>query len=130
MTQLTEALFETWMKEYKIAWETRDPEKAVSLFSEDAEYFINPFEPLKEGQKEIMLYWEDVPIFQTNIVFDYEVLFVKENKGYALCHGSFESVASGAKMIMEGMFEITFNEDKKCKLFRQWWHEKEELPFT
>lgn len=124
MDQLMEKEFEEWMLKYQEAWESRNPDLAVNLFSEDAKYYLSPFDNSYNGQIEIRDYWEDVPIFQTNNKFDFKVLFIKGNKGYAHCHGTFELVVSGDVNEMDGIFEVEMDENGKCKRLMQWWHQK------
>ena len=124
MNQLKEADIEKWLQKYKEAWESRNPDQAVNLFADNAQYFLSPFESPFTGKSEIRDYWEDVPIFQTNNKFQFEVLFVKENKGFAHCHGTFELVVSGDINEMDGIFEVEMDENGKCKRLRQWWHQK------
>jgi hypothetical protein len=35
--------FENWLERYKVAWETRDPDAAESIFTEKATYQVTPF---------------------------------------------------------------------------------------
>ena len=42
--ELTMADLTTWLDAYGDAWESRDPDSAASLFSEDSSYKVTPYE--------------------------------------------------------------------------------------
>ncbi|MEX0966083.1 MAG: nuclear transport factor 2 family protein [Bacteroidia bacterium] len=127
MYQLSGEHLDQWMKGYKSAWEGRIAEEAVRLFTDNAEYYESPFSEPACGSKSIMDFWQDVPILQTNVSFEYQILFIKEAIGYVHAHGRFMRLASGEEVTMDGIFEVHFAENGRCDLFRQWWHEKTEL---
>ncbi len=72
----TSSLFEKILSQYKTAWEKRDPDLAVELFTANATYQEDPFDgrPLR-GRKEIYAYWEEIPRYQRNISFTYGPIF-------------------------------------------------------
>ena len=122
-------LYQNWMEGYKKAWENRDLQLVESLFTPDAAYSLSPFEHKYEGRKKILDYWEDVPIFQMNIHFNYDLISVQDNKGYAHCYGSFERFDNGSKIEMDGIFEIELNDEGRCKKLNQWFDERVNSPF-
>ncbi len=69
-------VFENILGKYKIAWEQRDPDLAIELFTANATYHEDPFDrkPMK-GRKQIYDYWAAIPRFQKNISFSHRPVF-------------------------------------------------------
>lgn len=122
---LTEEHFKEWLEKYKVAWENESPEDAAELFTEDAKYFEIPFDEPSTGREKIVEYWNAVPEGQTDIKFGYEILKTYNNVGYCKWNASFVRKATGKKVLLDGIFEVTFNESGRGKIFREWWHRKE-----
>src|SRR5437660_7610952 len=65
----------SWLDAYGRAWETRDPEAVIKLFTEDATYQEAPFSEPMRGRAAIREYWaEKVARSQEQVSFGYEVL--------------------------------------------------------
>ncbi len=118
--------FARWLDSYGRAWEQGDPDAAVGLFSENAEYFENPFgEPMK-GIEAIRKYWtEGAKESQTDVGFGYEILAVAGECGIAHWWASFHRLTSGKAVDLDGIAQVTFAPDGRCNEFREWWHRKE-----
>lgn len=118
--------FQEWLEAYKLAWETRTPEAAGELFTEEALYYEAPFAEPLEGQTGVVAYWSDVPRSQKQIQFDYQILAVTGNTGIAHWQASFVRILSGAFVELDGILTAEMDEDGRCRVFREWWHSKEE----
>ncbi len=70
------ALFRELLARYKEAWEERDANLAIGMFTRDATYLEDPFDkrPIS-GLREIRDYWAQVPRFQRNISFKHGPVF-------------------------------------------------------
>lgn len=69
-------VFSLILTKYKRAWETRDPDLAMELFTSDATYREDPFDKRSmRGLREIRDYWARVPKFQKNIRLTYGAVF-------------------------------------------------------
>jgi ketosteroid isomerase-like protein len=60
----------------KRAWEERDPDAMLELFSEEAEYRPDPFEPPFEGANAIRAHWNEIVAAQDHVEFDVEHVWV------------------------------------------------------
>ncbi|WP_213814088.1 nuclear transport factor 2 family protein [Glaciihabitans sp. dw_435] len=47
----------TWVENYRAAWESNDPADIGALFTDDAEYYTEPFNPPWRGRDEIVATW-------------------------------------------------------------------------
>lgn len=74
---------------YGRAWETRDPDLIVTIFSPDATY-LDPREPMNVGREAIRAYWVSKVIGeQADISFDLKNLWVDGDTVVAEWHADF-----------------------------------------
>jgi hypothetical protein len=126
---MQEETFKSWLDAYGRAWETRDPQAAADLFTQDAIYQEIPFDEPFRGRSAILEYWSDVPRSQEQIQFGYEILAVTENAGIARWWASFVRIPSGTRVKLDGIFVVALDETNRCREFREWWHRKEISPY-
>jgi ketosteroid isomerase-like protein len=119
---LTTGALEGWLARYEQAWETRDAERAVALFSADARYHEMPFDAPKVGSAGIREYWTTVTADQRDIDFQSTVVAVNGQTGVARWSASLRSAASGARIALDGVFVLTFDASGRCSELREWWH--------
>ena len=122
------AELDRWLGSYKNAWEGRDPQAAADLFSNDAEYWWTPLDPPALGPAGVAAAWEGAVSQQRDISFRYEILAVTERLGIASWRADFTSVPKGAQVCIEGILTVEFSAPQKCRVFREWWHSREEPP--
>lgn len=121
--------FEKWLDLYKKAWEERNPDYVDDLFAESVIYSESPYSTNFEGIEGVKRYWKQgAQDSQLNIEFDYEIITVKSNVGYAKWRADFDRVGSKIHVELDGILEITFDENQKAVEFNEWWHRKEIKP--
>jgi uncharacterized protein (TIGR02246 family) len=119
---LTNAKLGAWLEKYGEAWETRDPEKAAAIFTENATYHEMPFDEPKMGRKGIREYWAGVTADQRDVQFDSQALAVEGNRGVAHWSAKFRSQSTGATLELDGVFVLEFDASGLCTSLREWWH--------
>lgn len=119
---LTSASLEAWLVRYEQAWESRDAERAVALFTPDARYHEMPFDAPKTGSAGIREYWTTVTADQRDIDFSASVVAVNGATGVAHWSASLRSASSGARVELDGVFILTFDDSGRCSELREWWH--------
>ena len=120
-------LVRSWLENYRVAWETSDPEAVVRLFAEDAAYQETPFTQPMRGREAVRQYWARVVVAaQEQIRFGYELLAVTEASAIAHWSASFVRVSTKARVSLDGIFLLTFGEAGLCKELREWWVRKEQ----
>ena len=122
---MDEGTFKTWLDAYGRAWEIRDPEAAVRLFTREATYHETPFDEPARGHAEILEYWSEGARSQEDVHFSYEVLVVTENEGIARWRANFRRVPSKTPVKLDGNFLVKLDADGLCEEFREWWHKQE-----
>lgn len=120
--------FRSWLDAYGRAWERRDPQAAADLFTEDATYQETPFDEPLRGRTAIRDYWSHVPRSQEQIRFDYDILAVTEDVGIAQWRASFVRLPSKTGVRLNGIFVVCLDAENRCKVFREWWHRRENKP--
>lgn len=112
-----------WLEDLKKAWETKDPQAAADLCSENVRYFEDPFKgPL--NKKQFLEEWKNVPKSQKNIIFNYKILSVTDNLGIAQWTAEFVRLPANTKVELSGIFTIVLDENNLCTEFHQWWNTK------
>lgn len=125
MSTISTADFDAWLRAYGAAWEGRDSKAAVKIFTEDAEYYWTPLDPPQRGHAGIAAAWDGAVSTQRDIRFRYEILAVTGTTGIAKWRADFTRIATGAKVVIDGVLSAQFTEPGRCRVFREWWHASE-----
>lgn len=111
-----------WLDAYGDAWESRDADKAASLFAEDSSYQVTPYEIAHTGREGVRHYWESVTANQRNVEFKFRPLSITGNTGIAHWSAQFDIEPDDVHIELDGIFVLEFDEDGKCRQLREWWH--------
>lgn len=114
-----------WLSDLKKAWENKEPNSAVNLFSENVVYYENPTTGPLKSKEELMRVWQEI-ISQKNIRFSYEILYTSDEAGVVSWKVSFVQLPSNEKVNICGVYFLKFDVANKCCEFRQWWQEKKD----
>lgn len=114
---------QTWLDNYKQAWENLDPKIIAALFTDEAAYYITPFNDPLRGKTAIVEYWHGVSRTQEDINFNYEILALNETSG--ICHWQASFTRKHKRITLDGIMVISLNPDGMCYEFREWWHRRE-----
>jgi hypothetical protein len=120
--ELTMDALTKWLDAYGEAWESRDPDKAASLFTEDSSYQVTPYEEPHIGQEGVRRYWESVTANQRNVEFEHQPLSVTGNTGIAHWSAQFDVEPGDTHIELNGIFVLEFDDVGKCHRLREWWH--------
>jgi len=112
-----------WLKAYMHAWETYSPEAIGDLFTEDAIYSFHPYDTPVTGRQAIVDAWlkdPDAPgTFRANyapVAIDGDVAVVNGRSRYFT-----DSSRSEPAREWDNIFVIDFEQDGRCRSFREWW---------
>lgn len=119
---MTRKQLDAWLGAYGRAWEQRDPEAVVRLFTPDALYYETPFLKPARGRVEIREYWAAATGKQEEVCFSHEVLAVSGRRGMARWQSRFRRGAGGSRVRLDGVFVLEFDQDGLCRELREWWH--------
>lgn len=104
-----------WLKKFKEYWESGNPEKVLSLFTDDVIYFETPFKQLM-NKSEILNEWKGV-LNQENILINYAVFSETGNKGAVTWDLTYD--IDGTTHKVQGTYLVELNKNGSCKYFQQ-----------
>lgn len=111
---------EDWVEAYRVAWVERDPDAAAALFTEDASYRSNIFEPPHLGRRGVFDYWSGVTAGQSD---------VEVRMGRPFVDGDRVSVefwtnmkVGGDEVTLPGCLLLDFVPGGLCSRLREYWH--------
>ncbi len=111
---------EQWIEGYRRAWENRDAEDAAGLFTSDATYRSNIFEPPHEGQEGVRAYWEAVTEAQGDVQVRMGRPFVD---GHRVAVEFWANMAvAGDRVTLPGCLLLDFDDEWRCTRLREYWH--------
>jgi ketosteroid isomerase-like protein len=105
---------------YKWARERRDPDRALELFSEDAEVRPDPFEPPLAGALAIREHWNAVVASQVHVEFDAETVWVAGRTVLCSWHGAYTRRRNGDRIRQRGFMTAEVDGDGLVARLRSW----------
>lgn len=109
-----------WIENFILAWKKRDIETIMNIFSSVEEYWETPFFKLSKGPENIKNAWEEI-MYQDNIILNISVLISKENDYILQWYLKYIDSRDKQEYEMDGIYQLKFNDLKKCTFFKQWW---------
>ena len=113
------------LERYRRAWETFDGDAWVALFTDEAEYHEDPFEPPLVGHNALRRYLLDAAESQDQVEVTIERHWVVAPTVLAVWHASFIRRATRARVRIAGFMTLEIAEDGRVGRFREWWHRRE-----
>lgn len=125
MVRISSGIFNRWLASYGLAWEEGDPQGVAALFTDQATYYVTPFDKPISGSDAIQEYWRSsTHSKQQDISFSYRIISVWRNKGIAHWQASFLRPDSKELVELDGILLAEFDETGLCTEFKEWWHRK------
>ncbi len=109
-------LFARW----KRAWERRDPDALLELFSEDAEYRVDPFMQPLSGAVAIREHWNAIVAAQDHVEFDAERVWVSGRTVLGSWHVALTQRASAERLRVRGFSTMELDESGHITRMREW----------
>jgi len=110
---------------YKRAWETFDGDAWTDLFTEDAEYHADPFEPPLVGSNAIRAYLVEASRTQDQVDLTVERHWVVGPTVLAAWHASHIRLPTRVRVRLAGFMTLEIVDDGRIGRFREWWHRRE-----
>jgi len=124
MTEKPEQLLAQLMEDYRRAWEGRNADLVVSLFTEDATYHENPFGEPVVGRAGIRRYWEQAVGSQRDIRFRWHPLSSPGNLPVVEWEAEFTRMDSGRPVHLRGVMVLELCGERIFR-FREYWLRRE-----
>jgi uncharacterized protein (TIGR02246 family) len=106
-----------WVEGYLVAWNSNAPADIVGLFTEDAEYYTDPYGPPWVGRDEIVEQWlahKDAP---GETSFEWQPLALAHD--VAVITGE----ATYPDTVYSNLWVIRLDAEGRCREFTEWWME-------
>ena len=107
----------TWIDSYVRAWHSNDPDDIAALFTENAQYYTEPFRPAWSGRQEIVARWLDHKDEPGETTFDWQPIVVTDE--VAIISGTTTYPAH----TFSNLWVIRLDTDGACRHFTEWWME-------
>ncbi len=113
------------IEKYKNAWENRDPDAILEIFTEDATYHERILEKPFVGHSEIKGYWiEKVVGEQEDIHFTLLALYIDGDTAVSEWEADFFDKKDRCKKYMKGIMILEIK-NKKIASLREYWKAKQ-----
>ena len=110
---------------YKHAWETFDGDGWTDLFTEDAEYHEDPFDPPLVGSNALRAYLLEAAEAQEQVEMTVERHWAVGQTVLAAWHASYVRRSDRARVRLAGFMTLEIAENGRISRFREWWHRRE-----
>src|SRR5688500_13193104 len=120
MPTLTHGDAQDLVQQYKRAWERRDPDLAMELYREDAEFRLDPFEEPARGANEIRAIWTDLAATQDHVEFDAERVWAVERTVLTSWHAAFTRRSNAERVRIRGFSTFELDESGLIQRAKQW----------
>ncbi len=109
-----------WIEGYRSAWETRDADAVVGLFSPEATYRSNIFEEPHRGRDGIRAYWTSVTEAQSDVGVRMGAPYV-DGRRVTVEFWTNMRVA-GDEVTLPGCLLLEFDDAWMCTRLHEYWH--------
>lgn len=114
----------TWVTKFMDSWKALDGERTTELFSKDVKYFETPNGEPCASWNEVLELWRVVPQNQRDITYSYDVVCYSKDVcivNWKMKRMFINGVSERVQHI-DGIFQISLDENGKCNFFKQWRH--------
>ena len=108
-----------WLARYRRAWIEKDADAASRLFTEDATYREQPFQPPFVGRAAIRDYWARVTASQTSVELRYGRSVVEGQRVAVEWWANLQT--TDGPLTLAGEFLLRFAESGECRELREYW---------
>jgi ketosteroid isomerase-like protein len=113
------------LERYKRAWETFEGDSWTELFTDDAEYLRDPFEPPMVGSNALRAYLLELAETQDQVEMTVERHWVVGATVLAAWHAGYIRVPTRSRVRLAGFMTLEIADDGRINRFREWWHRRE-----
>jgi ketosteroid isomerase-like protein len=113
------------LERYGRAWESFDGHAWTGLFTDDVEYYEEPFEAPLVGHNAVRRYLLEAADRQDDVEFTVERHWVADPTLLAAWHASYVRRTDGARVRLAGFMTMEIADDGRIARFREWWHRRE-----
>jgi ketosteroid isomerase-like protein len=109
-----------WLDAYGRAWTAFDGDAWVALFTDDAEYHVDPFEAPLVGHNALRAYLLEAAASERDVEFTVERHWVSSETLLAAWHATFVQQRGGQHARLAGFLTAELGSDGRASRFREW----------
>ena len=113
------------LERYAHAWQAFDGDDWTALFTADAEYHEDPFEPPMVGHNALRAYLLEAAEAQAQVEMTVERHWVVGPTVLAAWHAGYVSKTDRSRVRLAGFMTLEIADDGRIARFREWWHRRE-----
>ena len=107
-----------WVDAYVKAWDSNRPDDIAALFTEDAEYFTEPYGKPWKGREDIVREWIERKDEPGDAEFRYEVMHASEDTAFVR---GWTKYFTDPPREYSNLWVIGFAEDGRAAQFTEWY---------
>lgn len=112
--------YDQWTKDFMESWKNLDWKKTLGLLANDVEYYENPIDAPCSNFDEVVALWNVVADNQKDISYKYEIISFNDDICIINWQMTRTMTKTDTKQEIDGIFQVSLNDDGKCKYFKQW----------
>ena len=112
--------YDIWTKDFMESWKQLDWRRTLETLSKDVKYYENPIDEPCKNFEEVINLWNVVEENQKDIDYKYKIISFDENICIINWQMTRTMIKTNVKQNIDGIFQISLNEDGKCSYFKQW----------
>ncbi len=112
--------YNDWTKEFMDSWKKLDWERTLNTLDKNVEYYENPIDNPCASFGDVINLWNVVADNQKDIDYKYEIVAYNDDTCIINWQMTRTMTANNMKQEIDGIFQISLNEDGKCTYFKQW----------
>lgn len=113
-----------WCNDLKCAWGKCDFQKITNIFSNTLKYYEDPFAIPGESADDILAFWEEIK-YQRISKLELKPIAIDGDRLIVRWFLEYTDVRDDSPVIMDGVYQVDFDECGRCVSFTQWWVMKE-----
>lgn len=111
---------EKWTKEFMESWKELDWRRTLETLDKNVEYYENPIDKPCANFEEVTNLWNVVADNQKDISYKFNIVAFNENTCIINWQMTRTMTKIDTKQEIDGIFQISINDDEKCTYFKQW----------
>jgi len=111
-----------WIEAYVRAWNSNDPAEIGALFTDDAEYYTEPFHPPWRGRPEIVAQWLEHKDEPGEARFEWYPVVITDE--LAVIAGT----TTYPDQTFSNLWLLKLDETGTCRQFTEWWMQQTSPP--
>jgi len=112
--------YNKWVNDFMTAWKKQDVGVVMKTISKNCKYYETVFDEPCSSFEDIRKLWEVIPKNQKNIEFDFKIILSNDEFCIVNFFVNRTLIPSGIVQNINGIFQISLDENGLCSFFKQW----------